>query len=681
MTYLSRIKSIENNNTQGRSLWMLPRYLTKSRFQLAMQCKTKLFYQGKPEYANQSIEDPFLLSLAKGGFQVGALAKCYFSGGHEVETKNPEKALRLTSVLMQQKGTILYEAAFLHRNLFVRTDILIKQGKRLELIEVKAKSFDSAKDSFLDKKGKVSGDWSDYLYDVAFQKHVLSLALPGYEIEASLMLADKNAYCPADGLNQMFRITKDERGRKHVKVSESLKAEHLDPPILIKINTDACCNQIFETGMDFCGENISFAQYVERIADCYERDEKIVSSPSPVCKGCEFQATDEDLKLGLKSGMRECWKESLDWKDEDFEEQTVLDIWKFKRKAALIQDGLIKLTEVTEQDILPKEDKKPGLSQSQRQWLQVKKYQKGDNSQWVDKENLSREMNAWVYPLHFIDFETSMAAIPFNKGSRPYEGIAFQFSHHIVRQDGSVEHKGQYLNAQPGGFPNYDFVRALKSELNQDKGTVFRYAAHENTFLNMIRGQLVEDPLDIPDRQVLSAFIQSITKSVSGSPQAWEGPRNMVDMCELVRRYYYNPATKGSNSIKYVLPAMLNSSAYLQEKYAKPIYGSMNGIPSLNFRDWKWITFDGEGKVVDPYKLLPKMFKDLSDEENELLSEDDEIKNGGAALTAYARMQFEDMSDYERQEIQTALLKYCELDTLAMVMIFAGWRELIKNTI
>ncbi|GAB6153615.1 hypothetical protein JCM17380_23650 [Desulfosporosinus burensis] len=50
---------------------------------------------------------------------------------------------------------------------------------------------------------------------------------------------------------------------------------------------------------------------------------------------------------------------------------------------------------------------------------------------------------------------------------------------------------------------------------------------------------------------------------------------------------------------------------------------------------------------------------------------------GGAALTAYARMQFEEMSKYERTEIEKALLKYCELDTLAMVMIYEGWKDLI----
>jgi hypothetical protein len=51
------------------------------------------------------------------------------------------------------------------------------------------------------------------------------------------------------------------------------------------------------------------------------------------------------------------------------------------------------------------------------------------------------------------------------------------------------------------------------------------------------------------------------------------------------------------------------------------------------------------------------------------------IMDGGAAMTAYARMQFTQMPDAERQRIQDSLLKYCELDTLAIGMICEGWRE------
>ena len=37
------------------------------------------------------------------------------------------------------------------------------------------------------------------------------------------------------------------------------------------------------------------------------------------------------------------------------------------------------------------------------------------------------------------------------------------------------------------------------------------------------------------------------------------------------------------------------------------------------------------------------------------------------------------MSEYEREEIRKALLKYCELDTMAMVMIYEGWKDLLQS--
>lgn len=46
-------------------------------------------------------------------------------------------------------------------------------------------------------------------------------------------------------------------------------------------------------------------------------------------------------------------------------------------------------------------------------------------------------------------------------------------------------------------------------------------------------------------------------------------------------------------------------------------------------------------------------------------------------MTAYARMQFEQMSEYEFGKLKSGLLKYCELDTFAMVMIYEAWREMI----
>ena len=655
------------------------RYLTKSRFVLVTECPTKLFYTGKAEYANQNLDDSFLLALADGGFQVGELAKCYFPGGHNIDQIEYEEALAKTHELLSQERVIIYEAAIATDNLFIRADIFVKNGTQINLYEVKSKSFDPTEENpFANKNGTIKANWRSYLYDVAFQKHVITQAFPQYTVHAFLMMVDKSAECPTDGLNQKFRLIKDENGRKSVSVSSALNDTDLTPPILCKVNVDEECDQIF-AGTDGGGDStLSFSERIELYAENYVGDLKLQTPVSTACATCEFYTKESDEQEGLKSGKKECWKERLGWSDADFSSATVLDIWNFRKKDQLIASGRVKMSEVTEDDISPKPDKKPGISAKERQWLQVEKNKKGDNSVWIDQENLKREMDTWIFPLHFIDFETTMVAIPFNKGRHPYEGISFQFSHHVVYEDGTVEHRGEYLNSEQGAFPNYDFVRNLKAELDTDTGSIFRYSNHENTFLNMIYRQLKSDQSDIEDGEELCEFIKSITHSVSSSAEKWVGERDMVDMWEMVKRYYYDPATNGSNSIKQVLPAILNSSEFLKGKYSRPIYGAAGGIKSLNFINWQWIQFD-EGKVIDPYKLLPKMFQDVSEKDMLLLSQDDELHEGGAAMTAYARMQFEEMSDYEKDEIRKALLKYCELDTMAMVMLYEGWKDLLKK--
>jgi hypothetical protein len=152
----------------------------------------------------------------------------------------------------------------------------------------------------------------------------------------------------------------------------------------------------------------------------------------------------------------------------------------------------------------------------------------------------------------------------------------------------------------------------------------------------------------------------------------------MVDLLEMVLQYYYDPASGGSNSIKMVLPAILQSSAYLREKYGAPIYGKE--IISRNFQNWSWINFNNNGQLINPYSLLPPIHVEATNEELDAILADEEagIADGGAAMIAFARMQFTEMSNKEKEKTRAALLRYCELDTLAMVMIYEAWREWCK---
>ncbi|MDC3309419.1 DUF2779 domain-containing protein [bacterium] len=648
--------------------------LTKSRFVAALTCPTKLFYLANTDYANQSAEDTFLAALAEGGFQVGELAKLYFPTGINIETLDVIKAVDQTSELLRKESVIIFEAAIRYQNCFVRVDILEKKGNSIRIHEVKAKSFDGIQDSnFLKTDGSPKASWKKYLYDVAFQKWVCSRALSNHIISAHLMLADKSKKITAAGLNQKFKI-QEINGRKKVKVEDNILKEHLTPRILTSVNVDNICADIFTATKHGLEIEETFDQMVQRFSFACEHGQLIEPQLGTHCGQCEFLCSNDEKLLGKKDGRSECFKLKLGIEPSVFEKPTIFNLWNFREKKKFINEGIIQLSDLNEGDVNPSPNDR-GLSNSERQWIQVQKAKDNDDTVYLDHKGLRSEMDSWVYPLHFIDFETTMAAIPFGANQTPYEGIAFQFSHHTVDEEGNVKHAGQFLNVEPGYFPNYDFVRALKDELSQDHGSIFRYSNHENTYLNIVLEQLRNDAEPPQDKDDLIIFIKSITKSPKKSNEIWIGERVMIDLLEVVKSFYFDPRTNGSNSIKYILPSILNRSEYLKSKYSTPIYGSASGIPSTNFKSWTWIRNANDGSVADPYTLLPKLFKDKDEHQVLLLSQDDELKNGGAALMAYARMQFEAMSDYEHNELKTALLKYCELDTLAMVMIYEAWKH------
>ena len=92
----------------GKNKMSLRRYLTKSRFKLAMECPTKLFYTGKDdEYKNTKGDDEFLESLAEGGYQVGKMAMLLYPHGVEIRAKSNQASLSETSTLLQSHDSIL----------------------------------------------------------------------------------------------------------------------------------------------------------------------------------------------------------------------------------------------------------------------------------------------------------------------------------------------------------------------------------------------------------------------------------------------------------------------------------------------------------------------------------------------------------------------------------------------
>lgn len=187
---------------------MSQRLLTKSRFKIAMDCPNKLFYTRKDENANTQMEDPFLQVLAQGGFHVEELVRLEYPEGILIEGNdwNYDLLAAQTMELLQQENVVIFEAAFKFESLFIRTDILVKRGNKIQLIEVKAKSFDPEDENLLvGKRGGLVGGWKPYLFDVAFQRYVIQQCRPEWNIKSFLMLADKSAMAVYSGDDEYFR--------------------------------------------------------------------------------------------------------------------------------------------------------------------------------------------------------------------------------------------------------------------------------------------------------------------------------------------------------------------------------------------------------------------------------------------------------------------------------------------
>ena len=233
---------------------MTPKLFTKSAFKQALTCPTSAYYYRNPQfYANQQLDDEFLESLAEGGFQVGEAAKVYY-GIPECDTIGAlgyYEALAKTREMFAAPRAKIAEAAFRYGNCFIRADILVKDGHNIQLIEVKAKSWDSECDSFWGNRdpNSVRSDIMPYVYDVTFQKWVVVNALkeqyPGEEfnVKAYLMMADKSKKAPIDGINQMFKIV-EENGRKSAKrTSDAFKLAGTDP-VVVAFDVDNVCDRI-----------------------------------------------------------------------------------------------------------------------------------------------------------------------------------------------------------------------------------------------------------------------------------------------------------------------------------------------------------------------------------------------------------------------------------------------------
>jgi hypothetical protein len=272
-----------------------------------------------------------------------------------------------------------------------------------------------------------------------------------------------------------------------------------------------------------------------------------------------------------------CWK--------DVPEYSIFNLANIRKTKAeeLYHSGFTLITD------LPYDYK---LTESQNRQVQCER----DGSVIINKKELRYFINELIYPISFLDFETTQMGIPQFKNQKPYQQIPFQYSLHSKISENSDELHHEFLAESRNNDPRLDFITSLIRDCGYNGSILVYNLRFEKSILNHLI-------IDFPEYEVqLQAIID----------------RLLDLMIPFKNKDYYKPEMKGSYSIKSVLPAL---------------------CPSLSY--------------------------------DEL-----DIKEGGAASRVFGQMLSGEFKG-DVQLARTHLLKYCKLDTWAMVKLLDKIHEVI----
>ena len=518
--------------------------LSKSDFILASSCPKKLVYK-KAGYPTANDTNEYMQMLAKGGYIVGLYAQLMFPDGMEVQGGSPEKTAAETKKLLEEnQNIILFEASFMSGDKIVRTDILEKKGDEVHIIEVKSVSHDSENDTSKQKK-----KLEDYIRDLAYQAMVVKEAHPMYHIRSSLFIPDKSKTTAIEGLAGWFHIKEDNKSGDEVEeLPARLRSKFSKPEVIFVYQEDQQREAKLAALREDCLLSLKPCdQEILKIIDDIRKDSEIYldilrSGISPEhysinksCRDCEFRT-----ETGVEpNGFRECWGELADPKPHIFDLFHGGSIGHYTKGFYL--DELIQQRRVSFADIDPirfsKADGQLG-SRGERQLLQFQNTLSG--IEFIN-ENLKRELDSLAYPLHFIDFETYLSALPHHKGMRPYEKITFQWSCHSISKPGDDPVHREYLN-DTYAFPNFTFAESLRDTIG-DSGTPFMWSAFENTTLREVLNQMEVFGYN---NSALKDWLIRITSE----KKPFRSGR-FVDMNDLCLKYYFHPDMKGNIKITH----------------------------------------------------------------------------------------------------------------------------------
>ncbi|SMO85297.1 DUF2779 domain-containing protein [Fodinibius sediminis] len=628
------------------------RYFTKHLFRAGLECPTKLFYKSQ-DYPENSKALPFIRHAVYNKKLLKSLVRSVHSEGVLVEGDSVrDSAARTGTYLMENRNITLFDPVFVHRRMMAKVPVLVKNGDQLTILHVQSKAFSSRKHQLLKPGGGIHSRWRKYLLDFAYQLYILKQEFPDFSLLPLLVLPDKSGAAHTDSLPALLNTSPGG--------SPSPAVPAPNQQLLAKLDVSTPVTMIWEDP-SFAENHLpkrTFGESLGHLRDLYLQGTKVPPSTGYQCKGCEFNITDEQRSAGKKSGFRECWQpDSAASPDQ-----------KMNHVFELIGPGTRQLIErevfyqhninIDRQDIhsvASIAEDNGHITEKMRRALQIHKARGAEVPKEIMRASLRKELRRWQYPVHFLDFEAGNYAVPIRAGRPPYHLVVFQFSCHTLYKDGHWQHH-QWIDRAENDYPNYELVRRLMQVPDINEGTIVQYSNFERNALKVIGRELRDEASMVPDSQWLLQWIDGVLRR---NDSRHPNPPYLADLSRQVKHFYYNREMENSLSIKEVLQSVMSQSDFLKQKYSKP-------YSSQNFEHVIWWQADKDGKAKSPYAILKETGSDT-------------VRRGAEAMFLYGKLIAGDLSMKEKSAYREALLRYCELDTLAMLMIVEHWKQQLNE--
>lgn len=435
------------------------------------------------------------------------------------------KALQDTVQAIRDHVPVLYQPTFQYGDCLVRADFMVWNGGSYDLIEAKAKSGirKSVKDDGEDKK--IGSIESKFINDVSFQNYVINLSLAQHwlpQLGNTYFAYLNKDYIKQWPLDITRLITQDLAGaQKEIEVIQRNKAT------LIKVDDSLLSDTVVE--------------------------EKVTQMRSYLTLS-EAEANKQFLRTGTK------YLEYF-WEDKPF--GTVMGMGIHHSNASYVQDlyyqWRTKISELTEDEI-------DGFNDNAQNFISNYLACKASGKPLVNSGKIAEIFDWFTYPICFYDYETISVPVPLMDNTRPYMQTIVQYSLHKYYEDGTMKHYGWVLVGE--------WAYSRREITIEDNPNAVDYECEQVitwSYKDLLQQMIADIGADLQNSTFIVRhewFENSRNKEVAKLfPDLADAfltiNANTYDLKKIVSEwYYFDPACKGSASIKKVLPVLVPDMSY-----------------------------------------------------------------------------------------------------------------------